>query len=119
HEPALLPTVILQSFSEESLRTLGRLAPAIPRVRLIESEVGAPAIIERLPAIAHYAQAIGPAQNTIDESVIHAAHELSVAVHPYTVNDEGTMERLIAAGVDGMFTDNPALLYSRIQSVIR
>src|SRR5690606_20805145 len=39
HEPALLPTVILQSFSEESLRTLGRLAPAIPRVRLIESEV--------------------------------------------------------------------------------
>jgi glycerophosphoryl diester phosphodiesterase len=108
--PATLPTVIVQSFSEASLRVLRRHAPAVPRVQLVESGLSAVEIEARLDRIAAYAQAIGPARGSVDARIIAAAHQRGIAVHPYTVNDEAEMHRLIAAGIDGMFTDDPALL---------
>lgn len=108
--PASRPTVILQSFSTASLLLLQHLAPAIPRVQLIESDHTAPQIIRRLAHIASYAQAIGPAHTSVDTTLLAAAHARNLAVHPYTVNDEPTMRALIDAGVDALFTDDPALL---------
>lgn len=110
--PAELPTVIFQSFSAESLRKLRKLAPGIPRVQLIESDLDASAIIAQLPAILEYAQAIGPARTAVNDALTRAAHDHGLAVHPYTVNDEVTMRALIGAGVDGIFTDDPARLVS-------
>jgi glycerophosphoryl diester phosphodiesterase len=40
---------------------------------------------------------------------IAAAHERGVAVNVWTVNDEATMRDLMAAGVDTLITDDPAL----------
>jgi glycerophosphoryl diester phosphodiesterase len=37
------------------------------------------------------------------------AHKLGLEVHPWTINDEKEMRRLIAMGVDGLFTNYPAL----------
>lgn len=46
----------------------------------------------------------------VNEAFVRASHERGVAVHVWTVNERPTMEQLIALGVDGIFTDRPALL---------
>jgi glycerophosphoryl diester phosphodiesterase len=104
------PAVLLQSFGARSLQLLRVLAPGVPRVHLIRSGVARSRLVRRLDAIAGDAHAIGPSYQSIDARVVAAAHEHGLAVHPYTVNDEAAMRRLIDAGVDGMFTDDPALL---------
>jgi glycerophosphoryl diester phosphodiesterase len=46
----------------------------------------------------------------VDASFVDGAHALGLAVHPWTVNDTAELEALIALGIDGIFTDDPALL---------
>ena len=40
-------------------------------------------------------------------SLVAAAHERCLDIHPYTVNDPTAMTNLITLGVDGMFTNFP------------
>ncbi|MGL4368257.1 MAG: glycerophosphodiester phosphodiesterase [Spirochaetota bacterium] len=37
-------------------------------------------------------------------------HEKGIAVYVWTANDEKTIRRLLAAGVDGIFSDDAALV---------
>lgn len=46
--------------------------------------------------------------------LVQQAHELGLKVHPWTLNAEAGMLDMIAAGVDGVMTDDPALLESLI-----
>ena len=101
-----LPGVIIQSFSAASLRLVAQLAPALPRVQLIEN-LRSNTITARLGDIARYAHGIGPSRRSVDAALMDAARIHDLAVHPYTVNDEAEMLRLLALGVDGMFTDRP------------
>jgi glycerophosphoryl diester phosphodiesterase len=48
-------------------------------------------------------------------TVAHA-HRIGLKLHVWTVNDSKTMRRLIALGVDGIMTDNCALLKLELQS---
>jgi glycerophosphoryl diester phosphodiesterase len=57
--------------------------------------------------------AIGPAAANVDTALVTAAHERCLHVHPYTVDDPAEMDRLLDAGVDGMFTNTPAVLIER------
>ena len=41
---------------------------------------------------------------------VKAAHERNLAVEPWTINDEATMQKLIDWGVDGIITDRPDLM---------
>jgi glycerophosphoryl diester phosphodiesterase len=43
---------------------------------------------------------------------VDAVHALGMRVVPWTVNDERDMRALIELGVDGIGTDEPALLRS-------
>ena len=102
--------VFVQSFSADSLRELPR-----PRVQLVGR---GPIDVE---AIAAYADAIGPAKQLVDASVVEAAHSAGLQVHPYTfrreaqflldgdASMEAELERFLAWGVDGVFTDHPDL----------
>jgi glycerophosphoryl diester phosphodiesterase len=102
--------VFVQSFSADSLRELPR-----PRVQLVGR---GPIDVE---AIAAYADAIGPAKHLVDASVVEAAHSAGLQVHPYTfrrepqflldgdASMEAELERFLAWGVDGVFTDHPDL----------
>jgi len=99
--------VLLQSFSAESLRRLQRLLPDVPRIQLVGGDTDPDALRARLEEIAGYADGVGPAARLVDPSVVEAAHRLCLEVHPYTVNERAEMERLFAAGVDGIFTDRP------------
>ena len=93
---------LVQSFSAESLRRMHALEPSVPLVQL------APAgHVPDLVQVAAYAQALGPAASDVDAELVAAAHAHSLAVHAYTVDDEAEMRRLMALGVDGMFTNFP------------
>jgi glycerophosphoryl diester phosphodiesterase len=44
------------------------------------------------------------------DDLVHRAHDIGVRVLVWTVNEPGTMHRLLDAGVDGIITDRPDLL---------
>jgi glycerophosphoryl diester phosphodiesterase len=101
--------VLIQSFSAESLMKIHELNEFLPLIQLYWA--GTSKSIQRdLAAVSEYAVGIGPYKQDVDAALAEAAHEHCLAVHPYTVNTEEEMEALIALGVDGMFTNDPALL---------
>jgi glycerophosphoryl diester phosphodiesterase len=99
--------VLIQSFSQRSLLELKEMDPQLPLIQLVEKELTSAHIRERLADIHTYAVGIGPARTSVDQALVDAAHDHGLVVHPYTVNEEAEMRRLIALGVDGMFTDFP------------
>lgn len=107
------PQVIIQSFSAESLRRLHELRPDLPLVQLLPVS-GTPIDPATLDGIAEYAVAIGPAFANVDEALVDAAHERCLQLHPYTVDDPGTMTTLLDLGVDGMFTNAPDVLRDQV-----
>jgi glycerophosphoryl diester phosphodiesterase len=109
--------VYVQSFEAASLREL----PA-PRVQLVGR---GPIDVD---AIAEYAQAIGPAKQLVHAALVEAAHAAGLEVHPYTFRAEprfltdgcpdlaSELRRYAGLGVDGVFTDHPALAVSALRS---
>jgi glycerophosphoryl diester phosphodiesterase len=70
----------------------------------------------RLADIASYADGIGPHQRRVGPALVDAAHAAGLWVHPYTVNDAPTMQRLLGLGVDGIFSDHADVLREVIAS---
>lgn len=98
--------VLIQSFSPESLMTIHALEPSLPLIQLYWSG-SSKAIQGDLESASTYAVGIGPYKKDVDAQLVAAAHDLCLAVHPYTVNTTEEMEALVALGVDGMFTNFP------------
>jgi glycerophosphoryl diester phosphodiesterase len=98
--------VLIQSFSAESLRLVHSQRPELPLVQLLP---GSPSPLDEamLDEIGEYAVAIGPSSGNVDQALVDAAHSRCLEVHPYTVDDSDEMARLLAVGVDGMFTNVP------------
>ncbi|MDH3733574.1 MAG: glycerophosphodiester phosphodiesterase [Gemmatimonadota bacterium] len=103
-------TVLVQSFSPESLLKLHGLRPQMPLIQLLDVESD-PTEVD-LDRIAAHCVGIGPDRTLVTARLIDRAHERGLAVHPWTVNEPDEMERLIATGVDGVFTDFPDRLVS-------
>lgn len=109
---ALLPRegeespVIVQSFSAESLRRIRALQPDLPLVQLLEEGLDV-SLDEEFGVIAEYAVGIGPERSDVDAAFMAEARRHGLIVHPYTVNEQAEMTRLLDLGVDGLFTDRP------------
>lgn len=99
--------VLIQSFSETSLRQIDAAAPELPLVQLVSGSATSDEIRVDAAEVATYAEGLGPSHRDVDAGVVEAAHRSCLAVHPYTVNDVDDMTRLIEIGVDGMFTNFP------------
>lgn len=103
--------VVIQSFSERSLRMIRDMDRSLPLIQLLHERRESPRSIEaRLPAIAKYAVGIGPSWRDVDGSLTRAAARSCLEVHPYTVNDPAQMSAMSQLGVTGMFTDAPDVL---------
>lgn len=104
-------TVLVQSFSPESLRKIHATEPTLPLVQLVtERALEEMDREEALDRVAGYAVGLGPSWKLVTPELVQAAHDRGLVVHPWTVNEPERMEALIEAGVDGMFTDVPEVL---------
>ncbi len=101
--------VLIQSFSPDSLIKIHDAAPRLPLIQLY-TRSDSQTIQATLDATRTYAIGIGPSKDDVDASLVAAAHERCLDVHPYTVNETTEMQNLIALGVDGMFTNFPRRL---------
>jgi glycerophosphoryl diester phosphodiesterase len=99
--------VLIQSFSRASLLKLERLDAGLRLIQLLEKELTSEQIRARLDDIHSYAVGIGPSRLSVDAQLVDACHDYGLVIHPYTVNDEAEMKRMIALGADGAFTDYP------------
>jgi glycerophosphoryl diester phosphodiesterase len=102
--------VYVQSFSADALQRLHALDPSVPLVQLLEDPVPAAEMPSAFAAIARYAVGIGPSRRIAGGALVRAAHEAGLLVHVYTVNEPAAMVTFLQLGVDGLFTDRPALL---------
>ena len=118
----------LQSFDWSSLNLAKDLDPSLVLVALSSgdawAQVGQPGKSPNLGGIdiddynGSLAQAaaaqgydvISPAFKSVTPEMISEAHELGLAVIPWTVNAQGDMENMIGLGVDGIITDYPTRL---------
>ena len=115
--------VFIQSFDPANLRMLRTITP-LPLVQLLEHELG------DVGAIADYAAAVGVYKPLATADGVRAAHAAGLDVHVWTLRAEneflpadlrvGTaaaahgrldleIERYLEIGVDGFFTDFPAI----------
>jgi glycerophosphoryl diester phosphodiesterase len=107
--------VLIQSFSEASLRKIHAMDSRLPLIQLVRSREPARRTIGRLDEIATYAVGIGPARGNVDAALVEAAAARGLDVHPYTVNEPSEMRRLRELGVAGLFTDFPDRLAALLE----
>jgi glycerophosphoryl diester phosphodiesterase len=98
--------VIFQSFDFAILHRMNRLAPGIKLAALWEGEA------RSFVDIAQEAGTtiVAPEYVLVTPEQVRAAHDAGLLVIPWTANTVEDWKALIAAGVDGIITDDPAAL---------
>ena len=98
--------VMLQSFDFRTLRAMKKLAPEIRRVALWEGDD------RDFVSIAQEAEAtiVSPAYQLVTPEKVRAAHAAGLQVVPWTADRPADWDKLIAAQVDAIITDDPAEL---------
>lgn len=98
--------VLFQSFVPESLEQLRALAPAVPRVLLVSTEMiaekGFPYWIQRAVDLE---AGLGPVGYHAMPWEVGPAHRAGRIVHPYTINQAWQMRLARFFGADGLFTN--------------
>jgi glycerophosphoryl diester phosphodiesterase len=54
-------------------------------------------------------------RQVLTHELVEAAHARGLQVHAWTINDEESMKRLIALGIDGIMTDYPDRLLKLLE----
>lgn len=103
---------LLQSFDHRTLEVMHRLAPEMRLVLLNPAKL--------LPDYVGPAKALGPNAiqfvnfRVITADVVAALHAAQIPVFSGTTDDPAEWKRLLALGVDGILTDDPAALRAAI-----
>lgn len=119
-EQRLINQVVVQSFDWDYLRdfrqldakqVLAALGPPGSRngKRLTEEEKALSA--RWLDEIKALGVQVAAWDKHVDKTAVKATHRRGLRVWVYTINDEATARQLLGAGVDGLITDNPALMW--------
>ncbi len=119
-ERGLLNQVVVQAFDWEYLRAYKRLEPS-----QILGALGPPSAREKrkltdsektlsagwLDEIKSIGARVAVWNSQVTRSSVRAAHRRGLSVWIYTINDEATARKLLKIGVDGIITDNPAIIW--------
>jgi glycerophosphoryl diester phosphodiesterase len=103
--------VIVQSFDFRTLQAMHELAPGIRLSALDEDGLGDFAAVARSAG----ANMISPHFDLVTREKVEAAHAAHVQVLAWTANTPEVWDRLIAARVDGIITDDPAELIAHLK----
>lgn len=109
----VLDRIIISSFDGSILKTVKKIEPACKTAFLYPStnpnahrfEVFPFATVKNIGA-----EIIHPASVFVNKVLVTTAHKLGLQVNVWTVNDEATVRRLLACGVDGIITDCPGIV---------
>ena len=104
-------TIIIQSFSEKSLRLIRMQNSSLQLFQLFSEDATRELTAEKLRQVKQYANGIIVHQEAITKNLIEAAHDERLKVHVYTVNKPRAMKKLVKNGIDGIITDRPDILY--------
>jgi glycerophosphoryl diester phosphodiesterase len=98
--------VLVSSFELDALEFLRKLAPAIPVAFLCDAGADAALVLARAAEAGAYALTVPVAVAT--PALVSQAHAAGLRIMAYTVNNAAEAQGLYAAGVDALFTDDPA-----------
>lgn len=111
-----LDRVIVASFDDRATDAFSSFAPDVA------TSMGTMATAQFVRAVRagqdpaptrHVALQVPPAHGdvtVVDRDIVSAAHQVGLAVHVWTINDEETMGGLVDLGVDGIISDVPTRL---------
>ncbi|SCG54708.1 glycerophosphodiester phosphodiesterase [Micromonospora humi] len=104
--------VTVMSFSPLAVRRIHELAPALPTVLLLEV---LPRLL-RLGRLPFGCRIAGPGVELVRArpGLVPALRAAGHSVYVWTVNEPEDVELVLAAGVDGVITDRPARMLSRL-----
>jgi glycerophosphoryl diester phosphodiesterase len=103
--------IILQSFDFRTLHAMKKLAPGIRLAALYSGPA------KDFVEIAREAGAgiVSPEYHLVTPEQVKAAHVAGLTVIPWTPNQPEEWDRLMAAGVDAIITDDPAALIAHLK----
>lgn len=110
-ESGLVHRTIISSFNHKMLE----------RVRNFSSEIKIAVLIDKIDqesidlARKINAYSINPPLTIVTKEFVERIHSLPMKLLVWTVNDLPAMKKMLAFGVDGMFTNYPNILYSLIK----
>ena len=108
----LRPRVIVQSFDFRILIAMKQLAPGVRMAALYEDgRLGDFVSIARTAGT----EIVAPEKDLVTSAKVDAAHEAGLQVIPWTANTAQEWDALLAAGVDGIITDDPAALIAYLK----
>lgn len=96
---------LASSFDQRQLLELHHCAPLLPIGLLLTG----PTLHWREEATLLAARSLHMASEFVDAALVEAAHAAGLQVLVYTVNHRDELQHMVALGVDGIFTDYPAL----------
>jgi glycerophosphoryl diester phosphodiesterase len=97
-------------------RVLGIMRKFAPEIRLTAlTETGARAFNEVAKEAAN-AETVAPEFHLVTRQKVEAAHAAALQVVPWTVNAPRDWDAMLAAGVDGIITDDPAALIAHLEA---
>lgn len=105
--------VLISSFDHRLLRQLRLSDPRLPLGFLVDSGFWRGAVAR---AAESGAESLHPRADRVSRPLLAACAERRLAVHCWTVNDAPRLQRLLLLGVDGVFSDDPALLRNLLDS---
>lgn len=113
--------VIVTSFHDSVVEAFRSLAPGFPTgggLNYITEVVRAAKTGAEIPLAGHVAIQV-PIKSSgiliVEEDFVTQMHEVGLAVHVWTVNDQAEMDQLIDIGVDGIMTDVPSVLLRTLE----
>ncbi len=107
--------VLFSSFNPSVLRRLRQLNRHIPVAVLYDKSIYGSELPSEITAL-YEANAFNCGRNELDGTWLVDLHEHGIPVNVYTVDGEEEMNRLIGAGVDGIFTNRPDVLRKLVDS---
>jgi glycerophosphoryl diester phosphodiesterase len=104
--------IILQSFDFRTLVAMRKIAPEIRLSALVEAD---PRDFTAIAKDAANAEIVSPEFHLVTPAKVAAAHAAGIQVVPWTANTKADWDKLIAAKVDAIISDDPAELIAYLK----
>lgn len=110
--------VIIESFSEESMKKIHELNNDIPFVRLLRKAEVQELDGATMQHIKNYAIGVGIYAGSVDAELVRQIHDYNLQLHVYYYDDEKKLtDKMLDLKVDGVFTNNPDYAISEVGSL--